>query len=60
MTKTNLIFLSDNKITERQITRDEVNIKGITMTDIMTYHDELQNQVDPSKMSHKAKPGLAL
>ena len=30
------------------------------VTDMMTYLDELLNKTDPSKMSHKSKPGLAI
>jgi hypothetical protein len=63
---TEIRSLEDNKITMAQLQSEDedVEIKGISMTSILVYINEIE-QIDPdnadsSKMSHKAFPGKAI
>ncbi len=60
MINNNIKFLYKQKVTKRQINIDAVNLQSIDMTDITTYLNEYLNQIEPTKMSHKAMPGQAL
>ena len=60
MTSTHFNLLNAQQFTKSDIINDDINLKYMKEKDVMTYLDESLDQTDPAKMSHKAKPGLAI
>ena len=60
MGNTNMNLLKDQNVSEREITKYELNSKFIPMVDKMRHLEVSADQTDPSMMCHKQMPGVAI